>query len=115
MVLNQTSKWMLMMEHFIIDPGDHPVLVVRFEDLKRDIVTEVKKMLDFLEFPYLEARLEERLQKGYTQFLRSHDDHFEHYTKEQTAHVNKAIRTIITRLRENDIMDSIGLPLYLQT
>ena len=104
-----------MMEHYIIDPGDHPVLVVRFEDLKSDTVTEVKKMLDFFEFSYSEARLEERLQKGYTQFFRSHDDHFEHYTKEQTAHVNKAIRTIIARLRENDVMDSIGLPLYLRT
>ena len=115
MVLNQTSKWMLMMEHYIIDPGDHPVLVIRFEDLKRDAVTEIKKMLDFLEFPYSEVKLEERLREGYAQFLRGHDDHFEHYTKEQTAHVNEAIRRIIKRLRENDVMDSIGLPLYLRT
>ena len=115
MVLNQTSKWMLMMEHYVIDPGDHPVLVVRFEDLKKDAVTEVKKMLDFLEFPYSELELEERVRDGYTQFLRSHKDHFDHYTKEQTAHINKAIRTVIKRLQENNVMDSIGLLLYLRT
>ena len=115
MVLNQTSKWMLMMEHYVIDPGDHPVLVVRFEDLKSDAVTEVKKMLDFLEFPYSELELKERVRDGYTQFLRSHKDRFDHYTKEQTAHINKAIRTVIKRLQENNVMDSIGLPLYLRT
>lgn len=114
MVQKQTDKWKLMLKHYIIDRGNHPVLVVHFEDLKRDTFTEITRMLDFIQFPYSNHTLEQRLQDGYTQFRRRHRDHFEHYTEEQRELLNSAIRDIIRQLRMNSITDLIGLQQYLR-
>ena len=39
------------------------VLVVKFEDLKTDLIGQVKRMLDFVKFPYMEDKLKGRLAK----------------------------------------------------
>ena len=37
------------------------VLVVKLEDLKTDLIGQVKRMLNFLKFPYMEDELRSRL------------------------------------------------------
>ena len=37
------------------------VLVVKFEDLKTDLIGQVERMLDFVKFPYMEHKLKGRL------------------------------------------------------
>ena len=115
MVLKQTGKWKLMMKNYLINHGDHPVLVVRFEDLKRDAFTEIKRVLDFIQFPYSDHTLEQRIQDGYTHFHRNHTDLFEHYTVEQREHLNSVIRDIIRLLHLNGKADIIGLQQYLRS
>ena len=39
------------------------VLVVKFEDLKTDLIGQLKRMLDFVKFPYMEDKLKGRLTK----------------------------------------------------
>ena len=68
-----------------------PVLVVFYEDLKRDTATDLKSMLDFLDYPYNTAQLNSTVQEGYSSYYRNHTDTFEHYTPEQKAFVNKVI------------------------
>ena len=37
--------------------------MVKFEDLKTDLIGQVKRMLDFVKFPYMEGKLKGRLVK----------------------------------------------------
>ncbi len=48
----------------------HPIVVVKYEDLKQNIVGEVKRMLDFLAFPYKERELRQRVEAGFGDFHR---------------------------------------------
>ena len=48
----------------------HYVTAYRYEDIKADILGTVKKMLDFLKFPYDPKELEERMSRDYGTFKR---------------------------------------------
>ncbi len=65
------------------------VLVVRYEDLKSDLLTQVKKMLDFLGVPYSDEALQKRMSKDFGKFHRKHDpaSDFDHYTAEQRNYI----------------------------
>lgn len=86
-----TTKWRLMVSSNLVRKETRPILVVFYEDLKRDMATDLKRMLDFLEHPYTPAQLNTTMQEGYTSYYRNHTDTFEHYTTEQKAFVNKVI------------------------
>ena len=42
----------------------HRVLAVKYEDMKKNSLAEVKRMLSFLRFPYKEKELQRRLAAG---------------------------------------------------
>ena len=48
----------------------HPILVVRYEDLKSDTAKEVKRMLEFLQFDYEEEELETKITADFNTFHR---------------------------------------------
>ena len=110
----QAEKWKRMIEHYIINNRVQPILVVKYEDLKADPVTQVKRMLAFLRYPYKDKEVEERLEGGFFHFYRNHTDTFEHYTPEQTAHMNNVITSVIDRLKQENITNFIPLEPYLR-
>ena len=69
--------------------------IIRFEDLKRDTLKEVIKMLDFLNISYISKKdIYGRICKGYTEFKRPHnmDYSFEHFTWEQKNYIRSILQ-----------------------
>ena len=92
---------------------NHPVLVVKYEDLKKDTLTEVKRMLDFLQVPYSESRLTEVVFRGYSMYKRQHVEKFDHYTTEQREVVRSAIERVSRTLHENSLLVKANVSSYL--
>ena len=69
-VTSRIEVWQKYFSNWILNSESRPVLVVRFEDLKTDLIGQVKRMLDFLKFPYMEDELRSRLaaQRDLTNF-----------------------------------------------
>ena len=57
-------------------------------------------MLDFLQFPYEEEVVEERLEKDFSRFQRRHRRSFEHFTTKQREHVMKYVQSARTELQQ---------------
>jgi len=58
-------------------------MVVRYEDLLKDVRTQLRRMLDFLDFPYTEERLDCIANNQEQKFHRKHDNDFDPFTKRQ--------------------------------
>ena len=88
----------------------------RYEDLKSDVTSEMKRMLEFLHFPYTDESLKAALADDYTSFKRycntwccycvvimfstsrlhkSDEAEFAPFSDEQKAVVNDAVQTIV--------------------
>ena len=85
---------------WLLESGDHPVLIVWFEDLKANVTTEVKRMLDFLKVPYSESELEKRLENNFEKFHRKQRDQFQHYTPGQRYYLRTVILKTIDILKK---------------
>ena len=88
------EKWKVRTENWVLNNDDqkHKVHVVSYEDLQRDTVGEVEKILDFLHFPYNHEELVERLRDDFTTFRRPHsNDGFQHFSPEQKELLRKTI------------------------
>ena len=93
-----------MVNHLIIKSKGKPVLVVRYEDLKRNAIAEVKKILGFLRFVQVpEQEIESRLLSGFQNFYRNHTDLFDHYTQEQKTYVNTVIRRVEEQINQHAV------------
>ena len=90
----------------------HPVLVVRYEDLKLDILRQVKRILNFLEFPYMEKELKQRMAEDFGKFHRPPHPDFEHFTPWQKVFVRGTVKQTIKLLKENR-HNTLGIEEYL--
>jgi len=111
-VTQRVERWKILFSWAINSTDDHPTLVVRYEDLKQNIIHETKRMVEFLGFPYKEKEMEERLAKDFSLFRRRHRKHFEHYTAKQREHVMKYVQIARTDLKQH-IGKSFGIEEYL--
>ena len=68
-------------------------------------------MLDFLQIPYKEKVVEERLEKDFSRFRRRHRRSFEHFTTKQREHVMKYVQSARTEL-EQQIRMTFGIEEY---
>ena len=77
------------------------MLVVRYEDLKQDTLSQVIRMLDFLNWNYSRTELAVKLQDGFNAFQRNHTDtdQYEYYTREQRLKINSVITETVSRLK----------------
>ena len=103
----ETSRWVKFAEFYVerwrertvnwvLGNDKHPVHVVNYENLKRDTVGEVEKILDFLQFPYSHDELTERLRENYTEFQRVHTHKsFQHYSPEQKEMLNSKLSSVL--------------------
>lgn len=109
------SKWIDRFIKAIVESPPHiPKLVVRYEDLKRDRVKEVSRMLDFLHFPYSHETLSQQLLEDYGSFHRSQHAEFEAFTASQEEYVDKCVRDLMHRLSAEDNGVTYGIEEYLR-
>ena len=93
-----------------------PMLTVFFEDLQENAVREVRRMLDFLEYPYSEDKLQASLKEGFSQFYRNHTDSFRHFTPDQQESFNAVITGTVQRLRQCNLEQvALKIEKYLRT
>lgn len=118
MIHTQAKKWKTIINNYVINrPKTHPLLVVRYEDLKQDAVKEVQRMLDFLNVPLQEDELVAKLHS--TQFDQFHRNHsasatFDPYTKQQVNYLNSVIIETENTLLSKGITDFIPLRTYVR-
>ena len=101
----EAYRWKEMVDNWIIQSKpQHPVLVVRYEDIKAKQISEVKRILDFLHFPYEEEELHSRLSGGHGSFQRKHTNNFDPYTSTQRKFVKSIVHqtTNLAKLRDWD-------------
>ena len=90
------DTWIQRLNNWVLDDHGHPVHVVNYEDLKRDAVKEVEKILDFLQFPYSHDEVVERLREDYTDFQRPHtQDNFQHFSPKQKENLRTTLLTVM--------------------
>ena len=88
---------------------------MKFEDVKGGHVTQVERMLRFLEFPFDSTDLKAKLNNSFDVFRRPHKEEFEHYTQEQKKYINTMILDTIKILSEHKMEHFFNLEEYLDT
>lgn len=56
-VEQRIERWKIHFDWLFKCPVDHDIILVRYEDLKFDLVHQVERILRFLHFPYRECKL----------------------------------------------------------
>ena len=114
----QAKRWKSMIHNFVVKRKPiHPLLVVRYEDLKRDSVRQVQRMLDFLDITIERDELLQRLQQNsFSKYHRNHtrSSQFNPYTPAQIKYWNSVILDMENSLRSNGITNFIPLSGYLR-
>ena len=114
----QAKKWKNMIyNHVIKRKPTHPLLVVRYEDLKHDSIGEVQRMLDFLDITIERDEVVQRLQQNsFNKYHRNHtrSSQFNPYTPSQIKYWNSVISETEKSLQSNGITNFIPLRSYLR-
>ena len=71
------------------------LLVVKYEDLKKDTINEAERMLMFLKVPFSREDLKKRLSEDFEQFHRPHPKKFEYFTPEQEKRVCERVESVV--------------------
>ena len=108
-VLEQAKKWQQIIQSWIINDLNHPVLAVKYEDLRLNAVAELKKILDFLRTPYNTFIIEELALNKFQEKKPSMT-----YTTDQTNYIYSIIKSTIETLATSK-MDTEFLSSYLQS
>ena len=112
-VHEQTMIWEQTVLAWIMNNHDHPVLVVKYEDVKNNTESELRRILDFLQVPYSSSRLKEVVARGYHMYRRKHSELFDHYTSGQRDTVTSAIHRVSKHLKDNGLLELVNVLLYL--
>ena len=105
----------MTLQNWVISEIQHPVHVVRYEDLQQDTVGEVERMLNFLNVSYNKLDMESKLKEDFGTFHRKHDpsSENEHYTPEQREVVRRALAKAITMAKAHNKSSLLRLDDYL--
>lgn len=110
-VLRQARRWKTMIINWVVNRKQHPVLVVKYELLKNNSITELKRILDFIGLGYgtLHAqKLNEVLQT----FHRKHINHFDHYTPSQRNFIHSILTETVGLLQDHELREAIDIKDY---
>ena len=100
----------------MLDNHSHPVHVVNYEDLKKDYIREVEKILDFLQFPYSHEEVVERLREDYTDLQRQHThEDFQHFSPEQKEYLRTTLLTMMATANASGKADLFLFNEYLDS
>lgn len=110
------TQWVERIQRWVLrQSSDHPVMVIRYEDLQQDTVKEVGGMLSFLQLHLDPEDLTERLREDFTTFKRPHCEtcDFEHYTANQTLHMKSSLQHAIHLAEQTNMSHILKLDEYL--
>ena len=99
---------------FLVGNQGHPVIVVRYEDLRLNIESELRRMLDFLQVPYHEAALRRVAQTDYTKYRREKQQ-MVYYTREQRDYVFSVVQETVNTLAERSSAHADSFEDYLRS
>ena len=108
--------WQDTLSGWLINNHDHRVMVVKYEDLQKNVNSKVTKMLDFLGFPYSLTAVNKILANNYDEFHRKHSNStsFEHFTNEQKKFIYSVIQNTIDILESHKMIAICDIKDYLQ-
>ena len=115
---NQTVEWETRMRRWIV-LGDHPLLVVHYEDVQHNLQGEVQRMLEFLKVDYKTEDLIQKIEdaKSATAFKRkkNNDRSIDPYTNEQKELINHTIQKVKVFLSQYNMEDLLKVETYMRT
>lgn len=107
--VGNNEKWDKIVKRYIIKWVDHIddwlkpskrlVLVVQYENLRKNLDGELRRMLDFLEHPYNEEDIQCTVHSAMDGFHRNHTRNFDPYTPSQKQFVLQQLRKVRNTLR----------------
>ena len=113
-IISQTRRWKTMIKNWLVRSLEHPVLVVKYESLKRNTATQVKRMLDFLGVIYdSEVDVEKVLNDRTQTFHRKHGADFNHYTPSQKSYIKSTVKETVRLIESSELGDVIDIEDYL--
>jgi len=80
-----------------------PVLVVEYEEMKKDVAKQLQRMLNFLEHPHTDKDIQCVLNKQLEAFHRHKDKQFDPFTRKQRKLVQASILKIAKLLSKYDV------------
>ena len=110
-VLRQARRWKTMLMNWVINRKQHPVLVVKYESLQNDSITESKRILDFLGLGYGTLH-PQKLNDSLQTFHRKHSNQFDHYTPFQRNFVRSVVTETVKLLQDCDLSEVIDIKDY---
>ncbi len=94
----------------------HPVLVVRFEDIKSDSLAAVGRMLDFLSVPYSEEELKGKLGSGFELVHRTYPvGKIDPFTTRQRGRIREMVKKTVAMLYKLNDGVTFGIDQYLDS
>ena len=108
-VLEEAKEWQRIIQSWMVDDLNHPVLAVWYEELRLDVAVELKRMLDFLQVPYNTFIVEELA----LSFQEDRPSIMNMYMANQINYINSIIKSTIETLADSSI-DSEYLSSYLK-
>ena len=111
------DTWERRLNNWVLANDRHPVHVVNYEDLQRNTVVEVAKILDFLQFPYRNDTLAERLRDDYTEFKRRRhtNSDFQHFSPEQKEKLRSTLSSVLATAKAAGKADLFLFDEYLES
>ncbi len=97
---NLTMRWTKTLLEWV--SPDHPVMITRYEDIQKNVVKEIERILKFLKFPYQQPELTAKM-LGFDAFKRPHKtppDRFQFYSKAQIRSIKEAVTTTAQELEK---------------
>ena len=111
-VRSRAPQWLAMMKNWIAGNRGHPVLVIRYEDIKLNPVLEVKKMLRFLNVQYDDYVVEKRLQEDFSIYHRQQKYNRDVYSKKLREFVNSVLNEAETFVNDNGLEHIVHISDY---
>lgn len=98
-------QWEQMVEHLLIKSKGRPILLVNYEDLKKNPVFEVMRMVDFLGYDISENVVKERIaRQQFSKFYRNHTQTFEPFTSAQMRFMNDTVSRVAAKLSSDQVL-----------
>lgn len=112
-IFRRAKVWKEFFSGWVLNTAGQRVLVVRYEDLLEDTVTELRHILHFLKVPFSKEHLQSLKKRGFEQFHRNHSHGFDYFTKKQRLHVYNVVVQTIKMLAKNNNDKIFGIKEYL--
>ena len=95
---------------------EHPVLVVKYEDLKQNTAKEIERIMRFLKLHFDSKALAQTLEQDFTEFKRPHSNQtdFRRYDDSQLLHVKSTLTRAIELVKMRNMTHVLDLKEYLK-